>query len=193
MRVLRDHGENGENGWRPDKGLTGATVCMHAGFGPARGSQTTGSMVSHLHPNLTTHFMTATAAPCTGTFKPLWLDIEISETGPLPSETYDPSTPFWRHESLHRETLRDFDTRIRLYQENRDALENEFVSGALDRLHSVPSERGMFSARCFADASAAELKWLERIQSQKIQKRNNLFYTLAWKHFNRQAQIQNLS
>jgi PST family polysaccharide transporter len=41
---------------------------MHAGFGPIRGSQTTGSMVSHLDPVHPTHFFTGTAAPCTGLF-----------------------------------------------------------------------------------------------------------------------------
>lgn len=193
MQVLRDHGKNGETGWRPDKGLTGATVCMHAGFGPARGSQTTGSMVCHLHPDLPTHFVTATAAACTGIFKPLWLDIEIPEMGPMPAGTYDSSTLFWRHESLHRETLRDYDTRILLYQGDRDGLEHEFVSGALNRLGSGPSERGLFSTRCFADANAAELKWLERIKHKKLRKRNNIFYTLAWKHFNRKARMTDLS
>ncbi len=176
-----------------DRGLTGATVCMHAGFGPARGSQTTDSMVSHLHPNLATHFVTATAAPCTGIFKPLWLDTDVPVTGPVPSGTYDSSTLFWRHESLHRETLRDFDTCILFYRKERDALENDFVSRALNLLQSGPSERGRFSARCFAEAKAAELQWLERIQHQKIKKRNTIFYTLAWKHFNRQARATDLS
>ena len=39
MSALRDHGEDERN---PDKSLMGANVCMHAGFGPIRISQTTG-------------------------------------------------------------------------------------------------------------------------------------------------------
>ena len=34
--------------WRPDKGLIQSTICNHAGYGPVRISQTTGSLISHL-------------------------------------------------------------------------------------------------------------------------------------------------
>ncbi len=52
--LLADHGARADAraDWGPSNhqvgGLIGATVCMHAGFGPVRGSQTTGSWVSEL-------------------------------------------------------------------------------------------------------------------------------------------------
>ena len=73
LGVLRDHGPGAGPAWTPARGLMGATVCDHAGFGPVRISQTTGSMVSHLAPDVQTHFVTGTAAPCTSVFKPVWL------------------------------------------------------------------------------------------------------------------------
>ena len=39
------------------------TVCWHAGFGPIRSSQSVGAMVSHLAPDVQTHFVTGTSAP----------------------------------------------------------------------------------------------------------------------------------
>lgn len=54
--------------------VTGADLCMHAGFGPVRISQSVGSLVSHLRPDGATHWVTATSTPCTAVFKPVWLD-----------------------------------------------------------------------------------------------------------------------
>ncbi len=81
MGALRDHGAENPERWRPDWGLTGSRVCMHASFGPVRASQTVGSLVSHLHPENPTHFFTATAAPCTSLFKPAWIDTDLPGSG----------------------------------------------------------------------------------------------------------------
>lgn len=189
MSVLRDHGESRDGLWRPDHGVTGATVCMHAGFGPIRGSQTTGSMVSHLDPVHPTHFFTGTAAPCTGLFKPVWLDNSLPDLGPLPRSTYDAATLFWRHETLHRNVLRDYSTFLKLYQEERDSLEQEYSSKALEFARHTPSERLEFSSHCLAEAEAAEALWLDRVSQAKVQNRRNWFYSLAWKKFNRQAKM----
>lgn len=189
MAALRDHGEVSGTAWHPDKGLTGASVCMHAGFGPIRGSQTTGSMVSHLHPDHPTHFVTGTAAPCTSIFKPVWLDEQLPDTGPVPTGTYDTATLYWRHETLHRNTLRDYATFLQLYQAERDTLEQEFLDGAIEFARHTAAERAGFASRCFAEADAAEARWLERLSSAKAQKRRNWLYTIAWDKFNRQAQM----
>jgi dipeptidase len=188
MSVLRDHGVDDEV-WRPDRGLSRSTVCMHAGFGPIRYGQTTGSMVSRLHPDLATHFFTATAAPCTSVFKPAWVDAELPDTGPFPTATYDPATLFWRHEALHRATLRDYWTMARLYQAERDELEAEFIAAGLERAGQPVEERAAFSADCFARADAAEARWLERVSSAEVQDHPNPLYAVAWSIRNRQAKM----
>ena len=187
ISVLRDHGEEVGPDWRPDKGLTGPTVCMHAAFGPIRFSQTTGSLVCHLHPRHATHLVTATAAPCTGLFKPVWLDAPLPDSGPQPVAAYDPATLFWRHERLHRATLRDYTTRIRLYQAERDALEARFLAGALDRATDPPDERAAFAAGCFAQADEAEARWLEQVSGAEVRSRPSRLYTLSWNRVSRQA------
>jgi dipeptidase len=65
MAALRDHGERAANdpSWNPGKGWLMNTLCVHAGFGPSRPSQTTGSMVAHLAPDLPTCWLTGTSAP----------------------------------------------------------------------------------------------------------------------------------
>ncbi|MEA3471324.1 MAG: hypothetical protein U9R24_06380, partial [Thermodesulfobacteriota bacterium] len=185
IATLRDHGEH-----PPDRGITGSTVCMHAGFGPIRGSQTTGSMVSFLHPDHPSHFFTGTAAPCTGIFKPLWVDAKLPDMGPVPSGTYDDATLYWRHERLHRRVLHDFSDSLKTYQPERNELESEFVRKGL-KYAAEPSEtRALFSERCFTEAEKAEKRWLKTISETEARQKPRLLYRTAWKGFNKKAKME---
>jgi secernin len=190
MSVLRDHGEMDSEPWRPDAGPADMTVCAHTGFGPIRVSQTTGSMVSHLRSRCATHFLTGTAAPCTGIFRPVWMDAPLPEMGPMPTGLYDARTLFWRHEALHRATLRDYVTLLGLYADERDSLESRFVSEALERACDDVSERAAYSAWCFAEADEAEASWLERVRATEVARRPGALYTAVWSRLNRQAKIE---
>jgi len=186
IATLRDHGK-----CSPERGITGSAVCMHAGFGPIRGSQTTGSMVSFLHRDTPTHFFTGTAAPCTGIFKPLWIDAALPDMGPVPSGTCDDKTLFWRHEKLHRRTLHNFSASLNSYRPERDELESEFVIGGLKYAGESPKVRALFSERCFAEAGKAEKRWLERISTIESRKKLPILYKTAWKGFNKKATMDN--
>ena len=187
MAALRDHQRSGTTA--PDKGLTGASVCMHAGFGPVRNSQTTGSLVSHLHSDHPTHFVTATAAPCTSLFKPVWLDVGLPDTGPVPNGNYDEATLFWQHEALHRATLRDYALRHPLYASDRDALEAQFTAEALACADASAADRRAFSNQCFAQANAAEAEWCSRVTQTAPQQPPSWHFRRAWNGFNRAANL----
>ncbi len=189
MDALRDHGVEGDADWNPGKGITGANVCMHAGFGPIRGSQSVGSMVSHLHPEHPTHFLTGTSAPCTSIYKPFWLDADLPDMGPMPEGHYDAATLYWRHEALHRATLRDYATLMPLYADDRDALEKQFVGKALACADASVDERSAFAAQCFAEADAAETDWLSRLEEVGLPQRRSLLYGSAWKNFNQRVKM----
>lgn len=162
---------------------------MHAGPGPARGSQTTGSLVAHLHPDRPTLFVTGTAAPCTSIFKPLWLDTPLPDLGPPPAGVYDPQTLFWRHERLHRAVLADYPARRAALTAERDALEREFAAGALALAGAPASQRAEFVADCWARADAAEDRWLAQISALPRHGRNPLLYRRAWAGFDRAARM----
>ncbi|MBL9009159.1 MAG: hypothetical protein JNJ46_33170 [Myxococcales bacterium] len=137
MAMLRDHGEpEGDDPGtiRYDRLFGGlAAPCVHAG-GMLAASQTTASWVAQLGgAGGDRHFVTATAAPCTGLFKP------VAVTAPLPGalvgtqpsdgvETVGPPSLFWQHERLHRAVLRDPARLLALYRDERDALEARFVT-----------------------------------------------------------------
>jgi dipeptidase len=164
---------------------------MHAGPGPARGSQTTGSLVARLHAERPTLLVTGTAAPCTSVFKPLWLDTPLpDQVGPAPTGAYDPQTLFWRHERLHRAVLQDYPARSAILTAARDALEQAFVAGALSIADRPAAERAAFVHDCWAQAAAAEERWLAQITATPPRGRNGLLYRRAWAGFDRAAGMQ---
>jgi secernin len=189
MQTLRTHDPTDADNWRPDRGITGLTVCYHAGLGPVRADQSTGSMVSHLHPDHPTHFVTGTAAPCTSLFKPLWLDTPLPDIGPQPNGTYDPATLFWRHEQLHRSTLINYPARHPLYQTEREQLEKGFTTQALELAGEPADRRADFSAQCFSQADQAEKTWLERVAAAPGGEKMTWHYRRAWKQLNEKAKL----
>jgi secernin len=187
MDYLRDHGEDAKPGWSPAPGLRDCDVCMHTGFGPIRSAQSTGSLVSHLTPEVQTHWLTGTSAPCTGIFKPVWIDGGLPDLGPSPKGVYDAASLWWQHESLHRAVLRDYTTRLGRYQAERDTLEAEFIQREADMRLKSTAERQVFSADCFARSADATARWTAQVENTPIQNRAPLIYSLAWNRFNQQA------
>lgn len=191
MAILRDHGPSAGQGWTPARGLSGATVCSHAGFGPIRVSQSTGSMVSHLRPDGQTHWVTGASAPCTGVFKPLWIDALLPDLGSRPGGVYDAATLWWRHEALHRAVLRDYARRILVYRDERNALEADFRAAEATARGQSDDCRAAFSARSFDQADQATLRWLAEVQSQPIRRSPPWHYARAWRRFDKLAAMPN--
>ncbi len=187
MQLLRDHGPEADDEWQPGRGLMGAEVCMHASFGPIRISQTTGSMISHLTSEGATHWLTGTAAPCTSTFKPVWMDAGLPDLGPSPQGEYDAAAFWWQHENLHRELLRDYPTRIKEIIPERDALQAKFITDTQNHLELGKDERMHLTAVCFKQAEQAESHWLEQISDLPNQHQRPLLDKAAWRAFDRKA------
>lgn len=95
--------------------------CMHAG-GLLASAQTTASWISELRPEVCRHWATATSAPCTGVFKPVQVELPVA-MGPFPTDKADESSLWWRHERLHRLTMRNPRLVRRLFAEERDELQ----------------------------------------------------------------------
>ncbi|HZU85995.1 MAG TPA: hypothetical protein VFF78_00850, partial [Anaerolineaceae bacterium] len=182
---MKDTGE-----WTPDRAIFGAQVCMHTGWGPVRESQSVGSMVARLDDSWDEIWATGTSAPCTGIFKPVWMDVDLPDLGPSPRGTYDGKSLWWRHEMLHREVLRDYPRRMKVYSAQRDALESQFLAGAQAVRGLSKQERLDFSTACFEKAGQASAEWLKMVQMTVPQRTLRLYYRLAWKKINRRAQLE---
>lgn len=178
--ILRDHDGKSD----PTPGLTGADICMHASLGPIRGSQTTGSMIASLEEGNPLIFVTGTAAPCTGIFKPVWVDASVNISS-QPTSKFERETTFWAHEELHREVLKNFPARAAVFQAERDTLEAEFISGAMALRDGSVEERKSYSEACFQKAAAIEKDWLEQVK--KIPTKQRVLHSMAWNGFNKKA------
>ncbi len=190
MSTLRHH--NAEN-FDPQNSVTEVAVCMHAGFGPIRVSQTTASMVVYLDKNNPIIFATGTSAPCTSIFKPFWMDAasdaDASHTlstslGPVPTHQTD-SSLYWTHEKLHRATLLNYPERIKTYAADRDQMEKEFILGALKLQSASAKTHADFTDQCLAESLAAEAEWLKRVK--QVPAKKTFLYSLAWSGFNKKA------
>ncbi len=189
MAILRHHHQPVREEWSPDRGVTGADVCMHSGWGPIRGSQSAGSMVSQIDRSDTVHWVTASSAPCTSIFKPVWLDAGVPDNGPSPDGSFDKRTYFWKHEIVHRNILKDYATRIKLIQPDQQALEDEMMLEVEKTLDGSVAQRRKLSEKFFIKANELEIHWQERLRGLKNERQNRLLYRLAWKTFNKSAKF----
>lgn len=189
MSYLRDHGENATPEWSPGSSLREWNVCMHIGFGPFRINQSVGSMVSRLALDTQTHWLTGTSAPCTGVFKPVWIDSGIPDVGPEPGDEYNASALWWQHERLHRAVVYDYPARLASYKSERDALEAEFILGEAELRGKSSAERGAFSAECFRRSTDAASRWIQQVQNTPVRKHAPALYRMMWSKENKQARL----
>ena len=173
MRFLRDHGAQAARrpDWRPD-GILGGAVSAHASYGPVRRfGQTTASWVAEIGEGRAVHWLTATAAPDTGIFKPVFFGpgfegAALPDFGPAPADIYDGRTRWWGHERLHRAVLRNYPERLGAYRQERDRLEASFIERveALLRRGGSAEEASALSRALWREADAAEARWYERVR-----------------------------
>ncbi len=180
MSMLRDHGEKAGPDYTPADGYFENSVCMHAGFGPVRSDQTTGSLVTHFSGAQPTHWLTGTSAPCTSVFKPVWFDSGLPEIGQHPTGQCCLGTLWWQHESLHRELLRDYRHRRSLCWGELDGQEDDFLARAPESAGLSAEARLAFSQDCFDRARDLTLKWAQALAKESIAQPAPALYQKAW-------------
>ncbi len=183
MTALRDHGDSED----PRGGVTRSTVCMHAGTGRLRRSQTTGSMVSCLDPRRSTHFLTGTAAPCTSFFKPVWTDNALPDLGPVPEGTFNPETLFWNHERLHRSALKDLPEHLPALANAQQEFERNMIAEAISDSQSEGNIRSALTSEFFRRAEELEARFMKSGANNRIT--GAWLYRRRWRRINKEAGI----
>jgi secernin len=184
MAILRDHG--GQEPYQPDAHLLMNHLCSHSANGLARhAAQSTGSLVARLSERGKLYWATGTSAPCTGVFKPIWLEGKVlPELGTSPGARYSPRSLWWRHEKLHRRILQDYPTRIAVVRPRQQALEQELLAEASA---ATRGRQSGITAQAFQRAQEAEEEWLQEIEGLKVERRPGLVFQGYWNAMNRSA------
>jgi secernin len=161
--ILRDHKEG-----KPSLGPHGPRICAHIREHPL--GQTTASWVSSITPEKTVHWVTGTAAPCTGLFKPVLMEVGLPDYGTQPGAHEESTSLWWRHEQTRR-FLEASEGVVRVtFTGERDALEAGFLE-EMARCPAVTDANSRETAyrivsRCWRKALAFEREWFERSRAQ---------------------------
>jgi len=185
--ILRDHDDTSSGSFFPDRGLFKSQICNHAGWGPVRISQTTGSLVSRLTPGFSTHFVTGTSAPCTSLFKPIWVDTPMVPDKLPAGEAFDSKSLFWKHEMLHRLVLKDYHQGMRFITPRRNKLEADLVKQALSAAKSDLTERQSVARQAFEKARNLDNECQVALKSLPVVKATGFLYSHAWSKWNKAA------
>ena len=185
--ILRDHDDTSSGSFCPDRGLFQSQICNHAGWGPVRISQTTGSLVSRLTPGFSTHFVTGTAAPCTSLFKPIWVDTPMVLDKLPAGEAFDSKSLFWKHEMLHRLVLKDYHQGMRFITPRRNKLEADLLKQALSASKSDLTERQSVARQAFEKARNLDNECQVALKSLPVVKATGFLYSHAWSKWNKAA------
>jgi hypothetical protein len=130
--------------------------------------------------------VTGTAAPCTGIFKPVFLDSGLPDLGPPPGDRHDQDTFWWRHEILHRALLRG-DGKWPGFADERDAIEQEFGARAEAALAGDTADRRRVTEKCWREADAAEARWLREATARNAPSTRRAAYLRSWQAHDRLA------
>jgi dipeptidase len=190
--ILRDHGDALPAAYYPDRGLFQSQICNHAGWGPVRISQTTGSLVSRLTPDAATHFVTGTAAPCTSLFKPIWIDTPAVLDQFPAGEACDSKSLFWQHEMLHRLVLKNYQQGMRLIAPGRNKLEADLLQQAVSASESDLKERQSIARHAFKKARRLDEECRQALKSLSVARAQGPLYSHAWHKWNRAAGMPDL-
>ncbi len=180
FHILRSHGDSGKI---PTDSMVSNPVCMHAGFGPIRIDQTTGSMVADLTNDNLTIWITGTSSPCLSVFHPISFkdfqnDVVISS-----------ESEWWKNEMFHRNAIFCPEGFVRLFAEERDHLEAGFVK-------TILQDQSSFTGISQVDTNTRKdqrneflARWSENAVNEK-KVGGHYLYRKAWQKFNKEANLR---
>lgn len=182
--ILRSH-HGDEQDFSPSKATLGSDVCMHAGFGPIRVSQTTGSMVARISKDSQDIWVTASSAPCLSLFKPLKLS-QDDLFDFVPGKEFERDSYWWKHEDFHRRFLLDYRTWIGEYSAERDQIEEKFMNLFHQDVHPELAIQIWEDVKSQSETFLS--KWSAKLAPTRVSVKNPL-YLNAWNKMNREAKI----
>ncbi len=181
--LMRRHGD----GYDPAAAPIHSGLCMHAGPQKDRWWQADGVMVADIRGDDILVWVTGTSANCLSIFKPVFLNLELPDIGPLPTEHFDPASLWWKHELLHRRAMADFHLVMPEIRASFDVLEREFLAAAPAVRRGTSSEKRDLMRHCFGRAMRETEAWIARLRSRNDLSFADPSYRAMWAKLNAEA------
>ena len=187
--IMRQHGSS----YHPALPETHRNICMHAGPFRNRWWQADGVMVSDVGDHGVMAWVTGTSGTCVSIFKPVFLGLELPDLGPTPTEHFNPSCLWWKHELLHRRAMADFINLVPEIRNDFDSLEEEFLIEVETVLKGSFQEKKEFMDHCFRRAMRATEEWIRRLRNRNDLNFNEYpKYAEMWRIFNSLAGLRGM-
>ncbi len=181
--LMRHHGE----GYHPATAAVHSNVCIHAGPQKTRWWQADGVMAADVKGDDVLVWLTGTSGNCVSIFKPVFPGIALPDIGPVPTETFDPASLWWKHELLHRRAMADFDGVVPEIRADFDRLEDAFLAEAAAARKGNATEKRDFVGSCFRRAMEATETWIARLGARQDLRFDDPGYRAMWAKMNAAA------
>jgi hypothetical protein len=165
---------------------------MHAGPQKDRWWQADGVMVVDVKGDDILVWATGTSGTCVSIFKPVFLGMELPDVGPVPTETFDPRSLWWRHELLHRRAMADFSGAVPEIRADFETLEAEFLAQAAAVRRGTGAEKRDFMEHCFSAALQRTEAWIARLRGRAGLRIEDPAYLAMWAKLNAEAGLTGL-
>ncbi|CAF1268035.1 unnamed protein product [Rotaria sp. Silwood1] len=186
FNVLRDHQYSRNS---PSNGLTNVDICMHAGFGPIKFNQTTGSLVSVIptsNNSIPVHYLVSESIP------PSFISSSNNSIS-NPSLTYSSNNIWWKSEIINRNIIKYYNKLIKKIQFEINKLEYDIVcqSKILLSRDISQEQRNNLTLLYFHKADQLTNEWFRRAYklSFEIESELSLCQELTWKQWRISANI----
>ncbi|MFQ6609313.1 MAG: C69 family dipeptidase [Fidelibacterota bacterium] len=184
MKILRSHGCDP---YDPKGQPLMDSICAHSANPVTRhAAQTCNSMIVENSNDITTIWTTMTSAPCTSSYKPMFMKSIPEGVVNNSSDTHLSSkNMWWNHEILHRSILLDYSNRIQNVQSAFQKLENKWVKDLAGKM-SI-EERREYTQKTMDDSSAVTKSLIKKLKTEPAKKYPGFVYRSYWSKQNKAA------
>jgi dipeptidase len=183
FNIMRHHNDS----YHPATADAHRNICIHAGPQENRWWQADGVMVTDVDEHGILIWVTGTSGNCISIFKPVFLGMDLPDSGPTPTEHFDPRSLWWKHELLHRRAMADFDNVVPEIRRDFDILEKEFLCEAKSVKKGTQEEKKDFTEYCFRRSMQATEAWIARLRARTNLKFEDEAYHEMWQKLNAEA------
>ena len=183
MKILRSHGCDP---YDPKGQPLMDSICAHSANPVTRhAAQTCNSMIVDSD-DMNTIWTTMTSAPCTSSYKPMFMESIPGRTQEDSDGTFFSSGDlWWEHEILHRSVLLDYSKRIYEVQSAFQKLENKWIKELKDEM-SI-EERKEYTRKTVENSSTATKSLIEKLKSEPAKRYPGFVYRSYWSKQNKAA------